>query len=95
MNIIIKKSKCTINPLPESRLGKFLEHRFSYKKQGSHFMPNPQWAIVKLYKIKTGIFPIGFLKDVINVIEEYNRQYNIYDTINITNKNYCTSVRTI
>lgn len=56
-----------IRPLPPKALGKYLENKLTYKKQGAEFMPNPMWAQVKLYLIKSGSFPWGLLEEVVEV----------------------------
>lgn len=40
----------------------------SYTRKGAIFMPNPEWAVVRLYNEKTGMFPIGLLGRVQQVI---------------------------
>ena len=87
MIIKIFKGKCKIEPIPTEALAITLEKEFSYKKQGSEFMPNPHWAIVKLYKIKTGIFPLGFLNKVIGIIKQWNDYKKIDDNIELINLN--------
>jgi len=60
-------------PKPPSALGNTLEKYMSYKRQGAQFMPNPNWAWVRLYKIKTARFPWGMLETVRNVIEKWSK----------------------
>lgn len=50
-----------IRPFPEPKLLNLIEKEFSYIKKGSQFMPNPMWAIVKLYQKGRGRLPIGLL----------------------------------
>lgn len=59
-----------IDPVPEGKLKSRLEKELSYEKKNRQFMPNPQWGIVKLYKVKTGKFPIGLLNQVVELIRE-------------------------
>lgn len=56
-----------IKPLPPLSFSKNLESRLSYTKQGAQFFPNPLWAHVKLYSVKTAIFPWGLLDEVLEV----------------------------
>ena len=50
-----------IRPFPEPELLKLITDTFSYTKKGAEFMPNPAWAIVKLYQKGRGRLPIGLL----------------------------------
>lgn len=61
----------TINPIPEATLAYTLEKYLQYERQGKQFMPNPLWAIVKLYRIRTGTFPWGLLNTVIKIFDKY------------------------
>ncbi len=45
--------------------------KMSYTKQGAEFMPNPLWAIVKLYSVKKGVFPWGFRKLVERIFTQW------------------------
>lgn len=64
-----------IEPLPIGSLAGSLTRGFSYVKQGSEFMPNPQWGIIKLYNIRMGKFPWGLKDRVYNIIK--NKGYNV------------------
>lgn len=79
-----------ITPVPEGRLGLVLEKELSYTKQGAQFMSNPLWAIVKLYKIRNGRFPIGLTEKVKSIFEswiklgnkdEYEFRYDFRDNL--------------
>ncbi|MAH51927.1 hypothetical protein CMI37_39280, partial [Candidatus Pacearchaeota archaeon] len=59
-----------------------------YTKQGAQYMSNPLWAIVKLYRKKTGSFPWGFLTKVKNILSQMDLEYNVVNNITvITTKN--------
>lgn len=60
-----------INPKPEGILASTLDKYLQYERQGSEFMPNPEWAKVRLYSTKKGMFPWGLLKVVKNVMNKY------------------------
>lgn len=71
-SIIKKGRRGYIRPLPPLSLSKTLECRLSYTKQGAQFMPNPLWANVKLYLIKSGSFPWGLLDQILEVCETWS-----------------------
>ena len=48
-----------MRPFPTHSLLKLIEAEFSYTKKGGEFMPNPDWAIVKLYQKGNGRLPVG------------------------------------
>jgi superfamily II DNA or RNA helicase len=60
-----------ITPTPSGELGNTLEVYMSYKKQGAQFMPNPNWAWVRIYKLKTGRFPWGMIEKVKSVFDKW------------------------
>ena len=68
-SIIKKGRRGYVRPLPPLPLGKFLEGRFSYEKQGIEFMPVRAWGYVKLYSIKAGSFPWGLIDEVLEVCQ--------------------------
>jgi len=49
--------------------------KLSYIKKDARFMPNPEWAIVRLYKKKMHKFPIGLLERVKSILNEKNIKY--------------------
>ena len=53
-----------LSPVPDNKLSLILEKGMSYEKQNAQYFPNKLWAIVKLYKIRTGTFPIGLTSRV-------------------------------
>ena len=63
-----------IQPMPQGSLAKTLEKQCSYEKQGKEFMPNPRFAMVKLYKINRGTFPWGLLKIITDVLEAWQKK---------------------
>jgi len=60
-----------IFPVPEGKLATTLDKYMSYERPGKQFMPNPEWAMVRLYKSKTGRFPFGLLYIVKAIFEKY------------------------
>ena len=89
MKITIKNSICQITPLPNNSVSCLLDRKLSYKMQGAEFMPNPKWAIVHLYRKKTGKFPIGFLNFVCSVLQKYCPD----EKIQIDDLNKCSDVQ--
>ena len=70
-NIRRYKNFGIISPVPDGRLATTLLKLMSYTRQGAEFMPNPEWAIIKLYSIKKGTFPWGFKKLVDKVMKQW------------------------
>ena len=62
-----------ITPIPQEPLSSILEKSMMYTRQGAQFMPNPAWAIVRMYKVKTGRFPWGMLQNVKNVFNTFTQ----------------------
>lgn len=95
--VIKKGRKGFIRPLPPLVLSKYLENKLRYTKQGAEFMPNPRWAEVKLYKIKTASFPWGLLNEVKEIISlwknvrddefTYHRQKSVAYNLNYHTSN--------
>ena len=61
-----------ITPLPIGMLAIQLDKELQYTRQGAQFMPNPQWAIVRLYNKNKGTFPWGLLDRVEKILQRYN-----------------------
>lgn len=75
-----------ILPIPEGKLASALNVKMQYMKQGTQYMKNPFWGVVKLYKKEKGFFPWGFRE----LVEEVFEQWKIYSPedeyeFNITN----------
>jgi superfamily II DNA or RNA helicase len=70
-SIVKKGRKGHIVPLPPLSLLKSIECRLQYTKQGAQFMPNPMWANVKMFSVKTASFPWGLLNEVLSVCENW------------------------
>ena len=64
-----------LRPFPEPKLLKLLNDEFSYKKKGGEFMPNPQWAIVKMYQKGHGRLPIGLLHKLERLLKNNDVKY--------------------
>lgn len=60
-----------ILPIPQGVLASTLEKYMSYELPGKQFMPNPAWAVKKLYRRKTGAWPFGLLNVVKSVLDKY------------------------
>lgn len=65
-----------IDPIPEGSLARTLEKYMMYQKQGAHFMPNPAWSFVRLYRKNTGTFPWGMIKIVEKVMSSWYEKTN-------------------
>lgn len=80
-NIRRYKNYGIISPVPDGKLASELQRLMSYKRQGAEFMPNPMWAIVKLYNVKKGTFPWGFRQLVEKIMDKWedysNEKYKI------------------
>lgn len=61
-----------ITPVPQGVLAATLLKYMSYERKGKEFMPNPAWALVKLYSVAKGRFPWGLLSTVKKVMDKYN-----------------------
>jgi len=61
-------------PKPSGHLALQLNTLCSYERKGAEYMPNPEWATVKLYSIKQGRFPFGLL----------NKIRGFFDTIKVS-----------
>lgn len=75
--IIRWKNYGFINPKPEGVLAITLEKKLQYVRQGSEWMPNPLWAIVRLYSVKKGMFAWGLLKDVEAILKTTGHTFEI------------------
>ena len=64
-----------IRPFPEQTALKLLEQAFTYTKKGSQYMPNPEWAKVKLYQKGRGRIPIGLLHKTERLFKAYDISY--------------------
>ena len=73
MDYIIEKVGriAQITPIPVGFLAERLEKKLSYIRDGAQFMQNPLWAVVKLYRIKTGRFPWGLIELVKEELENW------------------------
>lgn len=60
-----------ISPVPTGKLATTLEKYMMYERPGKQFMPDPTWAIVRLYHVKTGRFPYGLLHIVKAILKKY------------------------
>ena len=70
--IIEKKGRIGfITPIPQGALAVALEKNMMYTLKNAQFFPNRSWADVKLYRTKTGKFPIGLLSKVKSVFDEW------------------------
>ncbi len=65
----------------DDKLSNYLNKALSYTKPGAIFMRNPLFAKVYLYSVKKQAFPLGLLKKVKPILEEWKKQrgedYNI------------------
>lgn len=61
----------TIAPVPTGVLAATLDKYLQYTRQGAQFMPHPEWAIVRFYKLKTGKFPWGLIHLVKDIMDKY------------------------
>jgi superfamily II DNA or RNA helicase len=69
-----------ITPKPEGKLAAMLNKKLSYERPGKEFMPNPAWALVRLYSLKRGVFPWG-LRDLVDKIFTAWKDYSGDDFI--------------
>lgn len=60
-----------IYPVPEGKLAATLDKYMSYERQNAQFMPNKEWAIVHLYRRKTGRFNYGLKYIAKAIFEKY------------------------
>lgn len=60
-----------ITPTPTGLLAGGLDKYMSYERPGKEFMPNPEWAIVKLYSVKKGCFPWGLRKLAYKIMNKW------------------------
>lgn len=78
MTITYQIVKCgrkgKIVPIPTGILEHNLSKKLSYEKMGKEFMPNPSWAIVRLYSTKTGVFPWGMIGTVRKIFDACNKK---------------------
>lgn len=79
-----------IRPFPEPKLLAAIEKELTYTKAGAKFMPNPDWARVKLYQKGRGRFPIGLLHRVCKVFTNegdwWQKQLNTPDLMGFSLK---------
>lgn len=57
----LHQDKRTFKVVGDGFEDKKISTAMTYKRKNSHFMPNPDWGIVRLYNEKTKTFPIGLL----------------------------------
>ncbi|MBT3451184.1 DEAD/DEAH box helicase [archaeon] len=64
-----------ISPAPTHKMLKRIEDEFSYIKKGAQYMPNPNWAKVKLYQPGNKRLPIGLYSRLKKLLTKHNYPY--------------------
>lgn len=65
-----------ISPVPSGGLAGTLDKYLQYKRQGAQWMSHPEWAVVHLYRHKTGSFPWGLIKLVEKIMYAWCKKHN-------------------
>jgi len=83
------------NELPK-KLTTVLYQKLAYEREGAEFMPNPQWAYVRLYNLHKRYFPWGLISQVDDIMSQWSKYsgdtYEIIDDTKIERSGYKSKI---